>query len=108
MTQKDWENHVDTFLETMRNVLKAKGKDYSDGNKDRLQNFKDIGQAAGVGSHQAALVLAAKHWDAISRHCRGIKCVTENVQQRLVDLANYAVLISAIEKDVTDAEAKVA
>ncbi len=100
MTQSDWNVFAAGFLEQMHSTLVAKGKDYNDDIADRLQNFKSIGVASGADPRQVGAILAAKHWDAITRHCRGIHCTTEPVRERLIDLANYCVLIAALEADL--------
>lgn len=99
MTHDEWNVFAEKFVQGMKDLLVAKGKDYNDGTADRLQNFKNIAAETGVSPQQAALVLCAKHWDAIKRHCRGHLCTTEPLEQRLLDVANYMVLIAGLERD---------
>lgn len=103
MKQQNWNLFVSAFVQRISETLVAKGRDYNDGEDDRLQNFRSIGADAGVSDMQAALVLASKHWDAIKRHCRGHHCTTEDVRHRLLDLACYTILIAALEEDRVNA-----
>lgn len=99
MTNDKWNEMAEEFLGEMRSTLVQKARDYNDDQLDRLDNFKAIAAITGLSPSMVGFVLAAKHITAIARHCRGNKCVTEDVRKRLIDLGNYCILIAGLDED---------
>lgn len=85
-------------VETMRGIMFKKGNDYA--NEDRLSNFKLAGSIAGLNAELNCLNLIATKVARL-----GVLLNTnatpnnESVEDSLIDLANYAVLLRMILKD---------
>lgn len=86
------------FFERMKSVILSKGNDYA--NEDRLSNFKLAGAICGLTAEQNCLSLIATK---VARLGVLLKSDTpaenESIEDSLIDLANYAVLLDQIRKD---------
>ena len=82
----------------MKEILFKKGNDYA--NTDRLSNFKLAGAICGLTAERNCLTLIATKVARL-----GVLLNTENkpnnesIQDSIVDLANYSVLLSMIMAD---------
>lgn len=101
MDKKSQIEHFDRFVEKQREVMLNKGDDYA--NSDRLSNFKTAGHICGLSPQQHCLAMIATKVarlgvlldpnTGIPKH--------ESVQDSILDLANYAVLLDMIESDLS-------
>ena len=98
MTRTDQEAHIEQFFDKMKDVILRKGNDYA--NEDRLSNFKLAGAICGLSAEQNCLSLIATK---VARLGVLLKSNTpaenESIEDSLIDLANYAVLLDQIRKD---------
>lgn len=98
MTRTEQEKHISQFFDRMRSVILSKGNDYA--NEDRLSNFKLAGAICGLTAEQNCLSLIATK---VARLGVLLKSDTpaenESIEDSLIDLANYAVLLDQIRKD---------
>lgn len=94
-TQKE---HFNAYIEEMRNVMFRKGNDYANG--DRLSNFKLAGAVAGMNAELNCLALIATKVARLGVLLNS-PATPENepVQDTLLDLANYAILLRMILSD---------
>lgn len=85
-------------VEQMRNIMFKKGNDYA--NEDRLSNFKLAGTIAGLNAELNCLSLIATKVARLGvlLNTKG-EPNNESVEDSLIDLANYAVLLRMILKD---------
>lgn len=95
MNVQDFDQVAEQFQAKMRELLNTKGTDYSV-DHDRLSNFKFVGQQADITPFQTWMVFACKHWTAISRFVKTGQLTDEPIEMRLIDLANYCVLLAAL------------
>lgn len=85
-------------VEQMRNIMFKKGNDYA--NEDRLSNFKLAGTIAGLNAELNCLSLIATKVARLGvlLNTKG-EPNNESVEDSLIDLANYAVLLRMILRD---------
>lgn len=101
MTNGDFEEMCNEFLETTRKLGYRKGLEYA-GSEDRLANFKRNAEALGGTPEYVLMVYAGKHWDAITTHVRRLNegmeslVTTEPIQNRIMDLINYLLMLNAL------------
>lgn len=100
MTHAEYADHVKKFTDEMQEVTGAKNADYSAGSDDSMNNYYEVGRFAGVTPFQAWMVLVGKHLTAIMRYAKDGKVSSESIQGRFIDLANYAMLGSALVQDL--------
>ena len=98
MTRTHQEAHIEEFTDKMKAIILSKGNDYA--NDDRLSNFKLAGAISGLTPEQNCLSLIATK---VARLGVLLKSNTpaenESIEDSLIDLANYAVLLDQIRKD---------
>lgn len=98
MTKQDQEKHFNEVTETMRTILLSKGDDYA--NTDRLSNFKLAGNISGLNAKLNCLSLIATKVARLGVLINSDKAPNnESVNDSVLDLANYAILLSMILKD---------
>lgn len=100
MTTDEYATHFEEFVREMRSVTQAKNPDYSAGSSDAMANYYELSSATGVTPMQAWLCLTMKHVTAVMRYVKTGVSSSEPIHGRLVDLANYAMLGSALVKDL--------
>ena len=77
MTKKEQDQHFKEFTERMKEILDRKGDDYS--GKDRLSVFKTTAQICHTTPEMVVL--------------------DESIEDNIVDLANYVILLYQVNKD---------
>ena len=98
MTKQEQETHFNEFVEKMRNTLLVKGDDYA--NSDRLSNFKLSGSICGLNAELNCLSLIATKVARLGVLLNSHKKPNnESVDDSVLDLANYAMLLSMILKE---------
>lgn len=98
MTKQEQENHFDEMIEQMRNIMLSKGDDYA--NTDRLSNFKLAGSISGLNAELNCLSLISTKVARLGVLLGSGKTpMNESVQDSVLDLANYSILLSAILHD---------
>lgn len=98
MTKQEQEKHFNEVTETMRAILLSKGDDYA--NTDRLSNFKLAGNISGLNAKLNCLSLIATKVARLGVLINSDKAPNnESVNDSVLDLANYAILLSMILKD---------
>lgn len=100
MRHDDYAEHVIDFTDEMRKVTSDKNHDYSV-RDDAMDNFKLIGEALGCSPRLVWSVLWMKHVTAVINHmAKGKTLRSETIHGRFIDLANYALLGDALDKDL--------
>lgn len=100
MTQEEQIKHFEVITTQMKETLFKKGNDYS--NKDRLSNFKLAGAICGLKAEQNCLSLIATKVARLGVLLNSDKEPNnESVQDSVLDLANYSILLSMILKSTT-------
>jgi hypothetical protein len=96
MTQKEQEVLLENFTSKMKKLILSKRQDYSE-DTDVMSNFKVAGDLSGLGSAMECLALISMKVARLSALLSEGKSPNhESMQDSLVDLANYAFLLSAI------------
>ena len=100
MTQEEQIKHFEYITTQMKETLFKKGNDYS--NEDRLSNFKLAGAICGLKAEQNCLSLIATKVARLGVLLNSDKEPNnESVQDSVLDLANYSILLSMILKSTT-------
>jgi hypothetical protein len=98
MTRTEQEKHFDLMVNDMKLTLFAKGNDYA--NVDRLSNFKLAGAICGLKAEQNCLSLIATKVARLGVLLNSDKSPNnESIQDSILDLTNYSILLSMILKD---------
>lgn len=93
MTKTEQIQAFDAFVAKMRNTLVSKADDYA-GQEDRLRNFKQVAELSGTGWQQAAFVHISTKVSRISNLLSsGVAPSNESLEDSILDLANYTVLM---------------
>jgi hypothetical protein len=97
MTKEEQQIFFDEYINRMRDVLLNKGDDYA--NADRLSNFKMAGQIAGGNAQLNCLNLIATKVARLGVLLNSNdKPKNESINDSIMDLANYALLLAMINK----------
>ena len=100
MNQEEQIKHFEVITTQMKETLFKKGNDYS--NEDRLSNFKLAGAICGLKAEQNCLSLIATKVARLGVLLNSDKEPNnESVQDSVLDLANYSILLSMILKSST-------
>lgn len=97
MTIDTQQNFFDEFVHKMNETLLKKGNDYA--NNDRLSNFKLAGNICGLTSEQVCLSLIATKVARLGVLLTSKEPENESVQDSLLDLANYTLLLAMLLAD---------
>lgn len=95
MTREKQEAHFEAFVQKQREVLLRKGNDYS-ANENRLSNFWLAGAICQLSPEQNCLSLIATKVARLGVLLGGKTPNNESIQDSVLDLANYAVLLDMI------------
>ena len=101
MTQMEFNIFIGNKILECRNILVAKGHDYTDG-KDRLSNFKIVAKQCGITPIQVWYVFLTKHLLAIETFVREGEVYSESMEGRFTDAINYLLLGEALMQDLAD------
>ena len=98
MNKQQQEQFFKAYTERMANVLLSKGDDYA--NEDRLSNFKLAGAVAGNSPEVNCLNLIATKVARLGILLNyNVQAKNESIEDSIMDLANYAVLLAMIRED---------
>jgi hypothetical protein len=98
MTLEQQEKYFEKMVSDMRSMLFKKGNDYA--NTDRLSNFKLAGSICGLTPELNALSLIATKVARLGVLLKSdSKPNNESIQDSVLDLANYSILLSMILAD---------
>jgi len=98
MNLETQQKHFATITEQMKSIMFAKGNDYA--NSDRLSNFKLAGNISGLTPELNCLSLIATKVARLGVLLNNDKTPNnESIQDSLLDLANYTVLLTMLLKD---------
>ena len=98
MNQKEQEYIFNQAVDKMRDIMLSKGNDYA--NEDRLSNFKLAGSICGLSPQQNCLSLIATKVARLGVLLKEkLEPNNERIEDSLVDMANYTLLLIMILKD---------
>ncbi len=98
MTIDEQVEHFNAFIAKMVDTMLSKGNDYA--NEDRLSNFKLAGNITGIGAKANCLSLIATKVARLGVLLGSSdKPNHEGIQDSILDLACYSVLLSQIIED---------
>lgn len=90
----------DEILDKCCEILGVKGADYTIGNKDRLHNFRTVGNFCDLSPMQALGVYFYKHVSAIFAFIKnGGQSESEPIDGRIADVINYMLLFYKMVKE---------
>lgn len=83
-------------------VIAAKGRDYS-GESDSLANFKRNAERIGLTKYQIWATYFNKHIDAVNNSIKAApefpQVESEPIEERVVDIINYALILAALIRE---------
>ena len=80
--------------------MEKKGIEYTISDKDKLANFKSIGQRLRCQPEFVAMVYLLKHMDSVRNYVlEGTEASNEPIEGRLRDIRNYCLLLGALIKE---------
>jgi len=98
MNLETQQKHFTEITEQMKSIMFSKGNDYA--NEDRLSNFKLAGQIAGLTPELNCLSLIATKVARLGVLLNNNNTPNnESIQDSVLDLANYSLLLSMLLKD---------
>lgn len=102
MKPEDFNAYVTEFKQKMEDISSKKNLDYSAGSNDPLNDYKSAAARLNLSPIQAWSVLFTKHIHAVERFVKVGSVESEHIEDRLIDIANYAILGAALIKDLGD------
>lgn len=96
MDNKDFTALVERFRTEQDDLLVKKGHDYTQGNDDRLDNFKQVAHLLGMKPSQVWAIYWLKHVFAICTYIKFGKLESEGIFSRFLDENNYNLLGAAL------------
>lgn len=100
MNRDTQEQMFEQMIETMRGIMFRKGNDYA--NQDRLSNFKLAGSICGLTAELNCLSLIATKVARLGVLLQADSAPNnESIEDSVVDLANYAILLRMILADTS-------
>lgn len=102
MTHEAFENIMRGQLDKCKNLLSAKGKEYSP-SADRLLAFKRAAALQGETPAQALCGMLAKHVISVYDMCMsGNQFSMEKWDEKITDSINYLLLLTAVVREEND------
>lgn len=99
MNKQEQEVHFEMVVNRMNKILISKAGDYSQ-DSDRLSNFKLAGSIIGLSPEMNCLSLIATKVARLGVLLKDSKVPNnESIEDTILDLANYTILLSMIRKD---------
>lgn len=89
--------HFDAVTKIMADIMLSKGDDYA--TQDRLSNFKLAGSICGLSPELNCLSLIATKVARLGVLLNGKEPKNESINDSIIDLANYAILLSMIVEE---------
>jgi hypothetical protein len=103
MTKDEQKKFFHDFTAKMEVIMLSKGDDYA--GADRLSNFKVVGNICGLKAEQSCLALIATKVARLGQLLSGKVPNNESIEDSLLDLANYTLLLAMIRADNKPAHA---
>jgi len=101
MNSKDFDKLVEGIYEEELRILKEKGREYSQGDDDRLHNFKQGAKDMGLHPFNVWYIYFYKHYASIISYIKsGKEFSDESIQGRIADARNYLLLFQALIEDL--------
>jgi len=97
MTKQEQIKFFGDYTDKMAEIMLNKGDDYA--GEDRLSNFKQVAQICGIKPQTAILALIATKVARLSQLYSGKTPKNESINDSIVDLSNYSVLLAMIEAE---------
>lgn len=98
MTREEQQKSFDDFMDKMCATMFIKAEDYA--GADRLSNFKQAGAICGLSPEQHCLAMIATKVARLGQLLSsGKEPNNESIDDSILDLANYAVLMKMIRED---------
>lgn len=81
-------------------INQTKGREYAQGDKDALLNFKEAARFLGLTPLQVCMVYMYKHFASLASYAKlGHELSDENIQGRIADLRLYSALFLGLVMD---------
>ncbi len=105
MTNEVFYKLLDEMTIAEREIMVGKGREYTIGSKDKLQNFKDVARQTGLEPIKVWSVYFLKHIASIQNYVKdGVEASTEPIEGRIMDARNYLALLAGIIKEKKDSK----
>jgi len=103
MKTKDFYVLLKQMVKDEETIMIGKGKEYTIGSDDKLQNFKDVGKASNLDPMKVWQVYFMKHVASIYNYIKdGVEASDEPIEGRIKDARNYLALLVGLIKEQKD------
>lgn len=99
MSLEQLEQKFDELSKMQREMLLKKNNDYAKQDEDALSNFKLAGAISGISPQVQALSLIGVKVARLGVLLHGKTAKNESIEDSILDLANYAFLLYAIQTE---------
>jgi hypothetical protein len=99
MTPEQLKQKFDELSAKQKEVLLKKNSDYAQQDEDALSNFKLAGAISGITPQIQALSLIGVKVARLGVLLHGKEAKNESIEDSILDLANYAFLLYAIQTE---------
>ena len=89
----------------VREIRESKGREYAH-DEDTLADFKEVAEEAGITPLQCWLTYVKKHERAIDTFVREGATKSESIQERILDVVVYHILLLGLVKDLREGAAE--
>lgn len=101
MSREQFQDIAHKTMKELQHLSETKGREYTRGGADALDNFRRHGERYGVPSELVWAIYAGKHWDAIETYVRDVTEGTsrqrsEPIEGRINDMILYLLLFKGI------------
>lgn len=100
MTNDEFYKLFEKMHSDEESVMISKGREYTIGSDDKLQNFKDVARQTGLKPIQVWSVYFLKHIASIQNYVKdGVEASNEPIEGRIMDARNYLALLAGLIKE---------
>lgn len=96
------DEEIDQLLVDCMETLRDKGAEYTIGSKDRLHNFRTVGQSIGLKMPQVWFTYFYKHFSSLSSYIKNDCTVKSNepINSRIMDMIVYLLLFHKMVQEI--------
>ena len=99
MTHESFKEYVAKFFNEVIDEIKRKNADYASGSANAFAAFDEAASVLGLSREQVWAVFYMKHVQALVRYIKTGELMSEDIENRITDLAAYAAILSALVDD---------
>lgn len=94
---------IDEFLQRCIDIFSSKGLDYGE-DDDRLAEFRETARENETTPEKVLYIYVSKHLRSIRKHCNGRSLKGEPVEEKILDVACYMMLLYKMARERSSQE----